>query len=183
MKWLLIAILTSLISSGGSTSWAGADNIPEKETPRQRLETLAMWKMMESLNLDKATADKIFEVRHKFLGKRKELRKSLDEDFNRLNAALRDEGAKDKELSTILDGIRLKRRQIISLHDEQYDDVSKILTVRQRAELVLFLKEFQKQIRGLLRTNRSSSQDEGLGHSRKNKPARDVFNSQSGSEE
>ena len=41
----------------------------------ERLELLTMWKMMEALNLDKPTAEKIMEIRHKFVGQRKALQR------------------------------------------------------------------------------------------------------------
>jgi Spy/CpxP family protein refolding chaperone len=112
-----------------------------------------MWKMMEALNLDKPTAEKIMEIRHKFVDQRKALQREIGDDFRTLRQLLRDTAGttSDDELTKVLTRIHDKRLRIKGLFDEQYNEVSKVLTVRQRAELVLFLKDFHKEIRSILR--------------------------------
>ena len=85
--------------------------------------------------------------------RKKPLRKELDQDFQKLRLLLKDEKAKtdDKEIGQVLDDVRQKRRQLQSLMDEQFREVAKFLSVRQQAELVLFLKDFHKEIRSMLR--------------------------------
>jgi Spy/CpxP family protein refolding chaperone len=119
----------------------------------ERLELLTMWKMMEALNLDKPTAEKIMEIRHKFVNQRKALQREIGDDFRTLRQLLRDTAGttSDDELTKVLTRIHDKRLRIKGLFDEQYNEVSKVLTVRQRAELVLFLKDFHKEIRSILR--------------------------------
>jgi len=119
----------------------------------ERLELLTMWKMMEALNLDKPTAEKIMEIRHKFVDQRKALQREIGDDFRTLRQLLRDTAGttSDDELAKVLARIRDKRLRIKGLFDEQYNEMSKVLTVRQRAELVLFLKDFHKEIRSILR--------------------------------
>jgi hypothetical protein len=119
----------------------------------ERLELLTMWKMMEALNLDKPTAEKIMEIRHKFVEQRRALQRQIGNDFRTLRQLLRDTAGKtsDDELAKVLSRIRENRLKIKGLFDEQYNEVSKVLTIRQRAELVLFLKDFHKDIRAILR--------------------------------
>ena len=132
----------------------------------ERLEILTMWKMMEALNLDKPTAEKIMEIRRKFVGQRKALEREIAEDFRTLRQLLRDDAGKasDDELAKVLASIRDNRLRTKGLFDEQYNEVSKVLSVRQRAELVLFLKDFHKEIRSILRPPRTDGipQDRGM---------------------
>jgi len=132
----------------------------------ERLELLTMWKMMEALNLDKPTAEKIMEIRHKFVDQKKALQREIDDDFRTLRQLLRDTAGttSDDELAKVLARIRDKRLRIKGLFDEQYNEMSKVLTVRQRAELVLFLKDFHKEIRSILRPSGSPnmSQDKSI---------------------
>ncbi len=118
----------------------------------ERLELITMWKMMEALNLDKPTAEKIMEIRHKFVEQRKTLQRQIGDDFRTLRQLLQDTAGKtsDDELAKVLSRIRENRLKIKGLFDEQYNEVSKVLTIRQRAELVLFLKDFHKDIRAIL---------------------------------
>ena len=136
----------------------------------ERLELLTMWKMMEALNLDKPTAEKIMEIRHKFVDQKKALQREIDDDFRTLRQLLGDTAGttSDDELAKVLTRIRDKRLRIKGLFDEQYKEVSKVLTVRQRAELVLFLKDFHKEIRSILRPSGfpNKSQDRRIMPSR-----------------
>jgi len=120
----------------------------------ERIELLTMWKMMETLNLDKPTAEKIMEIRRKFVGQRKALEREIGEEFRTLRKLLREVQSKevDDELEKVLGRIRENRLKIKGLFDEQYTEVSKVLSVRQRAELVVFLKDFNKEIRSILRS-------------------------------
>ncbi len=131
----------------------------DKDKAQDRMEILTMWKMIEALDLDQATADKILAIRHKFLSQRKLLRKDLSEDFRALRKQLNHtpKSSDDEELARILHDIRSKREQLEGLRFQQYDDVSKVLTVRQRARLVLFFRDFHKQLHSLLHPSRCPS--------------------------
>jgi Spy/CpxP family protein refolding chaperone len=118
---------------------------------RERLELLTMWKMMEVLDLDKPTREKLFEIRQKFLNERKSVQKTLHEDFRKLKQRLSENPPDDdRMLADTLRDIRESRKKLQHLREEQYEEVSGMLTVKQRAKLVLFLKEFQKEMSGLI---------------------------------
>ncbi len=167
---MLRKLIIALMAIGFLTAGTGVALCFEHERQNskfeERLEILTMWKMMEALNLDKPTAEKIMEIRRKFVGQRKALEREIAEDFRTLRKLLREEPSKavDDELEKTLGGIREKRLKMKGLFDDQYNEVSKILSVRQRAELVVFLKEFHKEIRSILRPPRtdSPSQDRGM---------------------
>jgi Spy/CpxP family protein refolding chaperone len=147
------AVLVALLLAGTSSlSYAQPPAKPAKSDKTQEwLEIVTMWKMMEALDLDKATAEKILEIRHKYLGKRKDLHSSLTQDLKALKQRLAEAtAADDKELARLLSDIRDKRKKLMELWDLQYDEVSKILTTKQQAELVIFLKESRKELESIL---------------------------------
>jgi Spy/CpxP family protein refolding chaperone len=127
------------------------DASPEKR--EERVEVLTMWKMMEALDLDRQTAATIIEIRRKFRDQKKTIEKELEADFGTLRTrlSLSTGKADDPELARLVQGIRDKRRKLQELYDNQYTEVSKILTVRQQAQLVLFLKDFGAELRSMLR--------------------------------
>jgi hypothetical protein len=137
----------------------------DKDKVMDRLEVLTVWKMMEALDLDKGTANKIMEVRSKFLGDRKALQKGLNEDFQRLRQLLQEppKAADDSELARLVQDVRDKRKKLSQLHDAQYEAVSKLLSVRQQAELILFLKDFRKEIHAILNAPPGPPQEPGKG--------------------
>jgi Spy/CpxP family protein refolding chaperone len=126
---------------------------PDPEKIQERLEFFTMWKMMEALDLDKQTADKIMEIRKKFLSGRKEIQKSLANDFQILKDILKTpRGQEDpNKLKPIIADVRQKRTKLEALQDEYNKEVSSLLTVRQQAELILFLKDFQKELQQMIR--------------------------------
>jgi Spy/CpxP family protein refolding chaperone len=133
---------------------AGPESKGDRDKVQDRMETLAMWRMIEALDLDQPTANKLLAIRHSFLSQRKSLQRGLSEDFQGLRKQLSDTSkpADEQELTRLLQDIRDKRKELQGLRDQQYDAVSKVLTVRQRAQLVLFFKDFHKEVRSLLRS-------------------------------
>jgi len=81
------------------------------------------------------------------------LQKGLSQDFQAIRKQLSHSSttADEKELSRLLADVREKRKELQGLREQQYEDVSKVLTVRQRAQLVLFFKDFRQELRSLLR--------------------------------
>jgi Spy/CpxP family protein refolding chaperone len=165
--------ITALIAVGmllvGASSLFATD--PEQKKDRDkvqdRIETLTMWKAIEALDLDQPTADKLLEIRHNFLAQRKSLEKGLSQDFQAIRKQLSDASktADEKELGRLLADVREKRKELQRLREQQYEDVSKVLTVRQRAQLVLFFKDFRKELRSLLRPPHAPGvvPEEGMG--------------------
>jgi hypothetical protein len=156
LRKLIIALVAIGFLMAGTGVALCFDRDRQSGKLEERIELLTMWKMMEALNLDKPTAEKIMEIRRKFVNPRKALQVEIREEFRTLRELLRENPTKavDDELEKTLGRIRDKRLTIKGLFDEQYTEVSKVLSVRQRAELVLFLKDFHKEIRSILRPSR-----------------------------
>jgi len=127
-----------------------------REKREERMEILTMWRMMQELDLDKELADRIYGIRREFLTKRKKLRREIRDEFKKLRKRLKagPGSLDDKELKSLLDTIRQKRKKLQSLWEEQYEAVSKILPVRQQAKLMLFLKDFKRELRRMRRALR-----------------------------
>lgn len=153
MRSNFVVLLTLVLTAAAGLSyaeWGAQTDKPDKA--RERLEIITMWKMMEALDLDKTIADKILEIRHRFLAKRRNLHAGVAKDIAAIKQRLaQTTPPDDKELARLLTDIRAKRKTLMQLRDEQFDEVSKVLTVRQQAELVIFLKEFRKELRQILR--------------------------------
>jgi Spy/CpxP family protein refolding chaperone len=155
MRRTIAALIAVGVLLVGATSLFATDPEQEKyrDKVRDRIETLTMWKLIEALDLDQPTADKLLEIRHRFLAQRKSLQKGLSEDFRAIRKQLSDSSktADETELGRLLADIREKRQELQRLREQQYEDVSKVLTVRQRAQLVLFFKDFRHELRSSLR--------------------------------
>ncbi len=153
MQRIFVTLIAALLALACS-NYAGSTEPPRMDEKRQeRMEMLRKWKMMEALDLDKDTAEKIFALRGKYLAERKKFRDAVAEDLRRLKQLLRDQKEKpdDKELERLVSSIRQNRKKLRANWDESYEEVSKLLTIRQQAELILFLKEFNQSARAMFR--------------------------------
>ena len=166
LRKLIVTLIAIGFLMAGTGFALGFERDRQNAKLEERIELLTMWKMMEALNLDKPTAEKIMAIRRKFVDQRKALQVELGEEFRTLRKLLQEDPSKavDDELEKALGRIRNKRLKMKGLFDEQYNEVSKVLSVRQRAELVLFLKDFHKEIRSILRSSGrvGAPQDRGL---------------------
>jgi Spy/CpxP family protein refolding chaperone len=153
-KTIAALIAVGMLLVGASSLFAtDPEQRRDRDKVQDRIETLTMWKLIEALDLDQPTADKLLEIRHKFLAQRKSLQNGLSQDFQAIRKQLSDSSktVDEKELGRLLADVREKRKELQGLREQQYEDVSKVLTVRQRAQLVLFFKDFRQELRSLLR--------------------------------
>lgn len=123
------------------------------EKALEHFEMLTMWRMMDALDLDKAKGEKIYAIRRKFTAEKKAIMKELGQQMETLRARLQEDtpNLDEKELTRIIKSIREKRRRLESLRDRQYDEISNILSVVQQAQLLIFMKDFQDEIRAFIR--------------------------------
>src|SRR4030042_3815808 len=95
---MLRKLIIALIAIGFLIAGTGVARCFERDRQNgkfeERIELLTMWKMMEALNLDKPTAEKIMEIRHKFVGQRKALELEIREEFRTLRKLLREDSSK-----------------------------------------------------------------------------------------
>lgn len=154
MCWKSVAHILVFLTVAVSASAASLDGRRDKR--QERIETLTMWKMMEALDLDKATADKVFAIRRKYLRERSKLRDAVNEDVESLRYLLREsrQVPGDDDLARLVNRIHENRKKIRDIWEQQYKDVSAVLSVRQQAELVLFLKDFRKELQRMLGRSR-----------------------------
>lgn len=153
-KTIAALIAVGMVLIGASSLFAtDPEQKRDRDKVQDRIETLTMWKLIEALDLDQPTADKLLEIRHRFLAQRKSLQKGLSQDFQAIRKQLSDSSktVDEKELGRLLADVREKRKELQGLREQQYEDVSKVLTVRQRAQLVLFFRDFRQELRSLLR--------------------------------
>jgi hypothetical protein len=169
MRTVLTGLLVAgLVIAGGQGALA-QEHPSEHAKYRDRVEWMTMWKLMEALDLDKSTADKVYEIRREFIGQKKELIKEIGAEIDSLRQALLDRSSNvtDDELNQKIQSIRGKRKKLEAILDEQFTELSKVLTVRQQAKLVVFMKDFREELRALFGRPRPGDPqplERGFGH-------------------
>jgi len=120
----------------------------KRERIRQRIETLRMWELTRALDLDEATAAKLFPLLNRYAKKRQELEKGIQADLSGLREALKN---RDQErIRELLDQLEDRHRALQQLNDEERAELKKVLTLEQQAQYILFQQRFNREIRRLI---------------------------------
>jgi len=138
----------------GATTPAGSIQPPagapadKRERIKQRIRTLRAWTLTEELQLDEATAARLFPILSRY-----------DEEFVRLlreAAELRRQGDDaaarndDPAVDRAVDALVANQRARWSLEEARFRDVRKVLTPRQAARLLVVLPAIDRRLQGQL---------------------------------
>jgi Spy/CpxP family protein refolding chaperone len=112
----------------------------------EKIRAVRAARIIEVLNLDEATATRLFAVLDRFddqiLGLKREAAQGRRELRILLDAGKLDEAAATKQIDRIL----AARTQIAKVEEQRSAEVRKVLTVRQYAALVIALPEIERDI-------------------------------------
>lgn len=148
---LLIILLLGLAANSVAEPAEDFDRPPSKEQMekiRKRIETLRMWRLTEALNLDEKASAQIFPILNRFDKKRYELENFLREGMRDLRESLRNK--KEDQIKKILNKLEENHRALQSLKQEEWAELKKMLTVEQQARFIIFLTEFEREVRKLI---------------------------------
>jgi len=131
----------------------------QKERVRQRIETLRMWKLTKDLDLDEKTSAQLFPLLSRYDKKRAEIEYAMQESMKELRESLREK--REGQLRGILDRLEQNHKGMQSLKDAEWEEMKKILTIEQQARYVIFLQEFDREMRRIIEEARGR-RHEGL---------------------
>jgi len=117
---------------------------------RERLETLRQVRMIEALDLDEETAARLTVLHKELQTNIRELHRDIENLHDELEAAL-DEEKPDAVLNEIRSRIEEKRDSIHTNRIDFYSDAEEFLTARQIARMMVFERNFNRDIRQYMR--------------------------------
>jgi Spy/CpxP family protein refolding chaperone len=120
------------------------------EPGRDRFETLRQVKMIEALELDKETAARLTVVYRRHQEHNRQLMEELDERIGALEEAL-ESGASDDEIGKLRSEFEVTQKAIHTGRMQLFRDAEEILTPRQVAQLIVFERNFTREMRTLMR--------------------------------
>ncbi len=123
---------------------------PPETEPRKLIERIKIWTIIDELDLNE---DQIA----KFLPKFKENQKNEHEFFEKrmqkisqLNDLLRNPKTTDDKLKTKVEEIEQLQAEFKKKQEASLKEMHSILTIRQRAKLLVFLEQFEKKLRRII---------------------------------
>ncbi len=148
---LLLLFLVAGLAVNSMANPPGDFDRPTKEQMervRKRIETLRIWKLTKVLDLDEKSAARLFPLLNRYDKRRAEIERSLRDGMRDLREALRE--GREGRLQDILNELEQNHKALQGLKDEERAELRKILTIQQQAKFVIFLQEFNQEIRRII---------------------------------
>ena len=122
-----------------------------RERVREQIETIRMWKLTAALNLSQEQSMRFFPLFNQWESKQRQLGRERDRLLEELKVVLKREKPKEKEIRDLL--IKLEENQTKREKGQKdfWGQASEILTIRQRAEYLIFQRDFEKRIREIVK--------------------------------
>ena len=149
----IFAVLTLTFFTGQAFCQAeDFDKPPSKEQIekiRKRIETLKLWKLTEALDLDEATAVKLFPLINKYDKKKFAIERSIRKDMKKLRKTV--DTASPDELKELIRKIEENHRELQAINSAQFEELKAVLPVRKVAKFLIFQQDFSREIRKIIR--------------------------------
>ncbi|MCP4582351.1 MAG: periplasmic heavy metal sensor [candidate division Zixibacteria bacterium] len=138
-----------------------------REKMKERIETIKIWRLTESLDLSSEQSEKFFPLYKKFHDDREPIDKERREVFGQLDKLTKEENPDENKINGLLDQLdnfdqRMQDRKI-----KFRQDLKGILTTQQIGRLYVFEVEFMRHIQEIMRDVRRESREKGFKGNRK----------------
>jgi Mg2+ and Co2+ transporter CorA len=120
--------------------------MPEKR--KERMQDLAVWKMLEVLDLSDEQTDKFLPALRQMQKQEERLQMERQRVLDELERAL--SGGEEREVSDLIGQIKELERQAASIREDFFRQAGSILTVPQLGKLILFQDRFEKRLREMM---------------------------------
>jgi hypothetical protein len=120
----------------------------QREKLRQRIESIKMWKLTQTLDLDEKTAARLFPLMNRYDKKRAEVQHDIRKNIRDLKKTLQIHD--EHRLSAVMKNLETYHGKIKDIEEQEWSDLKNILSVEQQAKLILFKMNFEREIRKMI---------------------------------
>ncbi len=146
----IIILLSALLLTGTVSVGAQGFGGPPPQERRERLQDLAVWKMLEVLDLSQEQTDKFLPALREIQKQEAQLqeqRMSLLQELERRMT----QGGSEKEIREVIKELRMLGKQGEAVRERFFSQAESILSVQQLGRLLLFQDRFEKRMREKMR--------------------------------
>lgn len=130
------------------------DDEETRERVEERIRIMRAWRLTEALELEEDVALQLFALLDDFDARMAPEQAALGENGQQLRSMLHDGSGADEEIATVLASIMETHLRLEQLRIDLIESSGAILSPRQQAALMLFLPDFDRQIREMVRETR-----------------------------
>jgi len=147
---LLAACFLAFASPAAAQQGPGGPPAPGEDRPMERVERLKKIRLIELLEMGEEQSVRFFARMSEHERARRDLVKSRNEVLDRLDRLVRNK-AEGKEYEKVFAEVRTANQEILDQDRKFFDGLGDILSVEQRAKLLLFERRFEKELREAMR--------------------------------
>lgn len=152
VKNTLWIFLLSLIL-GNFPAWA--DPWREMKDPHEksweRIQMMKVWKLTETLKLDRESASRFIAVNNYYEDARRKIHRDFREDIQKVRNILRDSSPSERELRDLVIRLKSRKKEINDLENKQLDEEMNLLRPEQQARYFLFQIDFRREMEDMIR--------------------------------
>lgn len=152
-KLLGIFLCSYFMISIGFPVWGqqGKEIKQPHEKTRERIRMIKMWKLTETLKLDREEAARFFALTNQYEENKRKLRGNLQEDIQRLRVVMQELIPQEREMKELLSRIKARQRDLQEMGRKQTEEEMHLLKTEQQARYVLFQIDFHRDMENMIR--------------------------------
>jgi len=148
MRKIIMATLAFILLSSSLIYAQGPGGPPERR--REKLQDLAIWKMLEVLDLSQEQTDRFLPALREMQKQEARLQEERKKMLDELERAMT-QGGSEKEVRQIISQVRQLGKQGEEIRERFFTQAESILTIQQLGRLVLFQDRFERKMREMMR--------------------------------
>jgi len=156
-KWIIaVTVVAAIIAMTVVAAHASMFDEPQgKRRPRmrermqERVELMMMWRLTSALDLDEETAAKLFPLLHESNVQQRKLHDSRREIIQQMKAEIAEEKPDSASLTALIERFKQNERDLVDMRNKKIDDLSKLLTEEQTAQVIILVPQFMRDVKEL----------------------------------
>jgi hypothetical protein len=122
-----------------------------REKSRERIQMMKVWKLTETLKLDRESAARFIAVNNYYEETRRKIHHDFYEDIQRVRNVLRDMNPPERELRELVLRLKNRKKEINDLENKQLEEEMNLLKPEQQARYFLFQIDFHREMEDMIR--------------------------------
>lgn len=123
----------------------------EREKVKERIETIRMWKMMNTLDLSREQSEKIFPLLQEIEERRRMLFEERGRAMRELEETVRGEHPDEGAVVALMERIEQNQEEMEKLRREEKKSLGSILSPLQQGRYLIFKETFERELRSIIR--------------------------------
>ena len=153
VRFLIIILMASPVFAQpgpGMGMGHGPEDGPMRPRIREKVKMVKIWRLTDAVGLNSEQSEKFFPVYNKHQEKMENFEKEKREILDRIRGLTDDPDSGDDKISAAVKELKEHHHKLADLQDTFLNDISGILTVRQRGKLVVFEEEFRRDMQKII---------------------------------